>query len=81
MQSQIMESRELERLLSAATVSETFRQLLIADPVKAFMEGYQGERFQLDAKLHSRLKSMRVASLPELAQQLLVVEQEMVAAD
>ncbi len=83
MSSQMLESRELERLLSAAAVSESFRRLLLVDPVKAFNEGYQGERFRMNDRLHSQLKTMRVRTLPEFAQQLLMggMEQEMVAAD
>lgn len=71
MSSQILDSRELERLLSAAAVSKTFRHLLLDDPTRALVEGYQGERFRLDDTSHSLLKSLHVTTLPEFAQHLL----------
>jgi hypothetical protein len=78
---QILDNRELTRVLSAAAVSETFRQLLLLDPVRALTEGYQGERFHLDARCHPYLSSLRVTTLSEFAQRLLrnPLEQEAVA--
>jgi hypothetical protein len=81
MSMQILDNRELERVLSAAAVSETFRRLLLIDPVRALTEGYQGECFQLDARCHPYLSSLRVTSLSEFAQRLLrnPLEQEVAA--
>jgi hypothetical protein len=71
MSMQILDNRELERVLSAAAVSETFRRLLLVDPIRALSEGYQGERFQLDVRSHPYLRSLRVTSLSEFAQRML----------
>lgn len=81
MSMQILDQRELERVLSAAAVSETFRRLLLVDPVRALTEGYQGERFHLDVRCHSYLSSLHVTSLSEFAQRLLKnpFEQETIA--
>ncbi len=69
MTSQIVDNRELQRILSAAAVSESFRRLLLVDPVQALAQGYQGERFRVDSRSHSFLKSLRVSTLSEFAQQ------------
>ncbi len=81
MSTQILDNRELERVLSAAAVSETFRRLLLVDPVRALTEGYQGERFNLDVRCHPYLSNLRVSTLSEFAQRLLRSpwEQEVVA--
>jgi hypothetical protein len=81
MSMQILDNRELERVLSAAAVSETFRRLLLVDPVRALTEGYQGERFHVDAGCHRYLSSLRVTTLSEFAQRLLrnPMEQEVAA--
>lgn len=78
---QILNNHELERVLSAAAVSETFRKLLLVDPIRALTEGYQGERFHLDAQCHPYLSSLRVTTLSEFAQRLLKspFEQEAIA--
>ena len=62
---------ELSRLLTAATVSKTFRQLLLTNPRQALANGYNGEVFNLDAQDLDRILSIQALSLRDFAQQLI----------
>lgn len=62
---------ELSRLLTAATVSKKFRQLLLTNPEQALANGYNGEVFHLDAQDLNRIMSIHALSLHEFAQQLI----------
>jgi hypothetical protein len=63
-------SQEYSRILSAAVINSSFRQMLLNDPVKAVCGGYSGEKFNLNNDDKSRLASIRAASLAEFAAQL-----------
>lgn len=62
---------ELSRLLTAATVSKKFRQLLLTNPGQALANGYNGEVFHLDAHDLDRIMSIQALTLREFAQQLI----------
>jgi hypothetical protein len=58
---------ELNRLLCAAVVSKSFRNMLLTSPEIAVASGYQGETFNLSHEDRNWLFSIRPASLVELA--------------
>ena len=61
---------EICRLLAAATVNPTFRQLLLTDPVQALEAGYQGESFFLTADERNLIVSIQADNLESLAWQI-----------
>jgi hypothetical protein len=66
---------ELNRLLSAAVVSKSFRNMLLANPEIAVASGYQGEKFNLSAEDQSWLFSIRPANLVDLAASMVAYQQ------
>jgi hypothetical protein len=62
---------ELSRLLTAATVSTKFRQLLLTNPEQALANGYNGEVFHLDAQDLDKIMSIQALTIREFAQQLI----------
>lgn len=62
---------ELSRLLAAAVVNPAFASLLLDDPETALQQGYQDEAFLLSEEERTLILSIRVDSLPQLAQILL----------
>jgi hypothetical protein len=62
--------QEVSRLLTAAVISNQFRQMLLANPGKAITSGYGGESFQLPRDQQKRLSSIRANSLSDFASQL-----------
>lgn len=67
---------ELNRLLSAAVVSKSFRNMLLANPEIAVASGYQGETFNLSPEDQSWLYSIRPANLVDLAANMVAYQQE-----
>jgi hypothetical protein len=63
-------SRESLRVLSAAVVSNRFRQTLLSDPRRAIAAGYAGETFHLDEGEMAWMSSIRAESLAEYARQM-----------
>jgi hypothetical protein len=61
---------ELNRLLSAAIVSTSFRNMLFTKPETALTQGYQGEKFNLSNDEYSWLISVQVTDLASFATQL-----------
>jgi hypothetical protein len=61
---------ELSRLLAAAVINPGFCRLLLEDPEKALMNGFQGEDFLFSEEECSLILSIRADSLAELAGQL-----------
>ena len=61
---------ELSRLLTAATVSKEFRELLLTNPRQALEKGYNGEVFHLDGPDMDRILSIQALSLHDFARQL-----------
>ena len=70
-------TKELNRLLSAAVISNNFRNLLLSDPQRALATGYQGESFQLTEDDHNWLMSLRATNLVDLAVKLVTYQKEM----
>src|SRR4030043_71396 len=66
---------ELNRLLSAAVVSKSFRNMLLANPEIAVTSGYQGETFNLSEEDQSWLYSIRPANLVDLAANMVTYQQ------
>ena len=68
---------ELNRLLSAAVVSKSFRNMLLSNPEIAVSSGYQGEKFNLNAEDRNWLFSMRPTSLVDLAANMVTYQQNL----
>jgi len=67
---------ELNRLLSAAVVSKSFRNMLLTSPEVALASGYQGEKFNLSDADRSWLFSIKPTSLVDLAANMVVHQQD-----
>jgi hypothetical protein len=67
----LAESRELNRLFTAAVVSRRFCRLLLSDARTAVRSGYNGEMFALTLQEVDLLTSIRAANLADFAAQLI----------
>ncbi|MGD2158963.1 MAG: hypothetical protein PVG32_18935 [Anaerolineales bacterium] len=65
-----MNASELSRLINAAVVNQRFRRLLLSDPARALVDGYNGEGFRLDAEILDLVLSIRASDLTEFARLL-----------
>ena len=63
-------SRESLRVLSAAVVSNRFRQMLLTNPRQAIASGYAGEAFHMDEGEIAWMASIRAENLAEFARQM-----------
>ena len=61
---------EFSRILSAAVISQKFRDLLLNDPARAVSRGFNGESFNLSSKEKKELSSLKGLSLADFASQL-----------
>jgi hypothetical protein len=68
---------ELNRLLSAAVVSKSFRNMLLTSPEDALASGYQGEIFNLSDADRSWLFSIKPTNLVDLAANLVIHQQDL----
>jgi hypothetical protein len=68
---------ELNRLLSAAVVSKSFRNVLLTSPEVALSSGYQGEKFNLSDADRSWLFSIKPTSLVDLAANMVTYQQNL----
>ncbi len=66
---------ELNRLLCAAVVSKSFRNMLIANPEIAVASGYQGEKFNLCSEDQNWLYSIHPTNLVDLAANMVSYQQ------
>ena len=62
---------DINRVLTAAVISRSFRNSLLNDPAQAIASGYLGEKFHLSSKARQRISSMRAVSLADFAAQLI----------
>lgn len=62
--------KDLNRLISAAVVNQGFCNMLLANPERALSSGFNGEAFSLETEEHDLVMSIRAATLPEFAMQL-----------
>jgi hypothetical protein len=67
---------ELNRLLSAAVISKSFRNMLLTNPEIAVASGYQGETFNLSLEDQNWLYSIRPSNLVDLAANMVTYQQE-----
>ena len=61
---------EISRLMAAAVVNPSFRQLLLVDPGQAIENGYQGETFILSDAARYLLLFINADTLADLARQV-----------
>jgi hypothetical protein len=66
--------QEMSRLLTAAVISNQFRQMLLANPGKALTNGYGGESFNLPREQQKRVASIRANNLSDFASQLNTID-------
>ena len=64
-------SKNLTRLISAAVVSASFRNLLLTDPMSALATGYNGEHFDLTPIEQAIVTSLRANNIRDFASRLL----------
>lgn len=60
----------LSSLLTAAVVSQDFREKLLNDPEAALRQGYLGNDFKLSQEDAALIVSLNARSLPDLARQV-----------
>ena len=70
------QNEELNRMLCAAVVSKSFRNMLLVNPEIAVANGYQGESFNLSDQDRSWLYSMRSTSLVDFAAKMVIYQQK-----
>ena len=63
-------AEEYSRILSAAVINSSFRRMLLDDPNKAILNGFNGEQFHINKGEQIRLSGIRAASLADFAAQL-----------
>jgi hypothetical protein len=71
----LYESVQMEcgRLIHAAIISKSFRQMLLTNPVRSVETGYCGEKFFFTREEKMRIKMIQAATLEEFACQLMQV--------
>jgi len=62
---------EFNRVLSAALVSEHFRELLLTNPQGAIEAGFNGENFHLEPEIMTAIASIKAQSLETFVQEVL----------
>jgi len=60
-------ANNLSRVLSAAVVSQNFKQRLLSDPVRAVSCGFINEKFDLTKEEMAKLSAIKAESLAEFA--------------
>ena len=68
-------SRELNRLVTAAVVSQSFCELLLHNPSEAITVGYDSEAFLLTAEEQDMVISIQAVRLQEFLMKLLDLTQ------
>jgi hypothetical protein len=67
----LLQSKEINRLLTAAVVNRKFCSLLLADPLQAVTSGYNGETFKLTPEEVQQIRAINASTLRDFALQLL----------
>jgi hypothetical protein len=70
-ETELLHSKAISRLLTAAVISPKFCCLLLADPMSAINVGYAGEMFDLTAEEIEQICLIKASSLQEFSTQLL----------
>lgn len=60
-------SANISRLLTAAVINPGFRTLLLTNPEKALVSGFNGEAFRLDREERELILSIQATSLSDFA--------------
>ena len=68
------DSKEINRLLTAAVASRDFCRRLLSNPAAAIAQGFNGESFKLSAEELHQLCTIRAVSLRDFARQLLAYD-------
>lgn len=68
--SELVDRREVSRLLTAAVVNKRFCKLLLSNPASALASGYNGESFSLEREKKDFIVSIQAKSLADFAKQL-----------
>ena len=68
--SELVERREVSRLLTAAVVNKRFCKLLLSNPASALASGYNGESFSIEREEKDFIVSIQAKTLAEFARQL-----------
>ena len=68
-------SRELNRLVTAAVVSQSFCELLLHNPSEAISVGYDDEAFLITAEEQDLVVSIQAVTLQEFVMQFLDLTQ------
>ena len=66
----------ISRLLAAAVINQSFRDLLLTRPAEALEQGYYGEEFALDSNEKNLVLSLQAKDLSELAQQITTYQED-----
>ena len=61
----------ISRLLAAAVINKSFRDLLLKDPAQALIQGYQDQDFQLNSDERNLILSIQAENLSDLALQII----------
>ena len=64
--------KEINKLISAALVSERFRTLLLSDPQRAIETGYNGETFQFESDVIKVIVSSRGPTLDAFVHEVII---------
>lgn len=64
---------ECGRLMNAAVINKTFREMLLSNPGKSIENGYCGEKFSFTHEEKERIQTIQAHSLEEFASQLMQV--------
>jgi len=67
----LSQSKEINRLLTAAVVNRKFCSLLLTDPIQAVTSGYNGETFALTPEEVQQIRSIKASTLRDFVLQLL----------
>jgi hypothetical protein len=70
-ETELLHSKAISRLLTAAVINPKFCCLLLADPMSAIQVGYAGEMFELTAEEIEQICLIKAGSLQEFSTQLL----------
>ena len=65
-------SEYLNRLVTAALVSEAFRDLLLVNPRAALERGYNGEQFDIPPEIMEKIASIQAENLADFANKLVI---------
>jgi len=60
-------SANISRIITAAVINQSFRQLLLSNPEKAISTGFNGESFRLERDEQELILSIKATTLADFA--------------